>query len=273
MKLAKLVFLLAVLNHSLTVKAVVNLFEDSVEWDISDSLIYLPAYDEYCHWDQEKIWGKRQDFSTFEDTLKLTLVEDKCQFSSPFIGRITSDYGWRNHRPHYGVDLKLQMGDSVRAIFEGVVRIAKYSSSYGNVVVVRHQNGLETLYAHLSRILVAEGEVIDVGSLVGWGGSSGRSTGSHLHFEVRYLGEALDPSTLFEIDDHQFDLKSEVALLTNEAFNLAIQARKHRFHQVRRGESLWVLSRKYNISVRKLCALNGISRKSTLKIGQSIRYR
>ena len=256
-----------------SVQAHVHLFADSTEWDISDSLLFLPAYDDYCHWDQDQIWGKREDFSTFNDTLSLRLILDSCQFVSPYVGRVSSAYGWRHHRPHYGVDIKLQSGDPVKSMFEGVVRISRYSSSYGNVVVIRHQNGLETLYAHLSELLVEEGEVVDVGMLVGFGGNTGRSTGSHLHFEVRYLGEPLDPSHLFDIDDDLFELKSEQVELTAAAFALSIEAKKQRFHRVRRGESLWSLSRKYRVSIRKLCAMNGISRSSTLKIGQSIRYR
>lgn len=250
-----------------------TLFADSVEWDVTDSLIYLPAYDDYCHWEQATIWGKRENLAKMDGTFSLTLIEDSCQFKAPIFGRVTSEFGWRSHQPHYGIDLKLEKGDTICAVFEGVVRIAKYSPSYGNVVVIRHQNGLETLYAHLSAISVSAGDVVDVGHLIGLGGNTGRSSGSHLHFEVRYLGEPIDPHFIFQIADDVFALQSWDVDLSKEAFQLASEARKQRYHKVRSGESLWLISQKYNVSVRKLCALNGIGKKSTLRVGQKVRYR
>lgn len=249
-----------------------SLYTDTVAWDVTDSLMFLPAYDDYCHWEQGNIWRKSEDLTQMNDSVSLGLILDSCQFHAPIIGRLTSDYGWRRNRPHYGVDIKLQKGDSVGSVFEGVVRIAKYSSSYGNVVVVRHANGLETLYAHLSKLTVQPGDVVEAAAIVGLGGNTGRSFGSHLHFEVRYLGEPFDPKTVFELSDSSFSLKSDSLQLTAVNFALAKKARAIRIHRVRSGDSLWKISRRYGVSVAKLCRINGISRKKTLRIGQRIRY-
>lgn len=248
-----------------------SLYNDSSQWDISDSLMYLPAYDHYCHWEQSSIWGKRENLTKINENIKLKLIKDSCQFSAPVIGRVTSEYGWRKGRPHYGVDLKLQKGDRVASVFEGVVRIAKYSKSYGYVVVVRHANGLESLYAHLSKLLVTPGDVVDAGTIIGKGGNTGRSFGSHLHLEIRYLGEPFNPSEVFAITDSSFSLKQDDLSLSKQSFALAKKARETRYHRVSSGDSLWRISKKYHVSIGKLCRLNRMSRKKTLRIGQRLR--
>ena len=248
-----------------------SIYNDSAQWDISDSLMYIPAYDDYCHWEQSSIWGKRENLTKISNDINIALIQDSCQFSAPVIGRVTSQYGWRKGRPHYGVDVKLYKGDSVASIFEGVVRVAKYSRSYGYVVVVRHSNGLESLYAHLSKLMVRSGDVVEAGAIVGHGGNTGRSFGSHLHLEMRYLGEPFDPSKLFSITDSTFVLKSNDLVLNSESFKLAKKARSRQYHKVRSGDSLWRISKKYHVSIGKLCRLNKMSRKKTLRIGQRLR--
>lgn len=249
---------------------------DSVEvvpvWTINDSLINIPAYDEYCGFNQKSIWGEKIDLTKSSDTMHFELVHDSCDFHAPIVGRLTSSYGWRHNRPHYGVDVKCITGDTILNVFDGMVRISRYSSTYGHVVVVRHQNGLETLYAHLSKRSVTEGDFVEAGSLVGLGGNTGRSFGSHLHFEVRYLGEPIDPLDIFEISDSSFALKDSAFDLS--AGNLAFlkDVRKIKYHRVRSGDSLWRISKNYGVSINELCALNGISRKKTLSVGQMIRY-
>lgn len=264
-------FCLASFHSAKALPFSLSLYNDSSKWDVSDSLMYLPAYDDYCHWEQSSIWGKRENLTKISDDIKFNLIKDSCQFSAPIIGRLTSEYGWRKGRPHFGVDLKLQKGDSVASIFEGVVRIAKYSRSYGYVVVVRHPNGLESLYAHLSKLLVKSGDVVEAGSVIGKGGNTGRSFGSHLHLEVRYLGEPFDPAQIFSITDSSFALQKDMLTLNKHSFDLAKKARSRRYHRVRSGDSLWRISRKYHVSIGKLCRLNSISRKKTLKIGKRLR--
>ena len=120
----------------------------------------------------------------------------------PVHGTLSSRYGWRGKRPHRGIDIPLKIGDSVHSAFDGIVRVAEGSSrtgGYGNLVVVRHPNGLETYYGHLSQILVKENEVVSAGEVIGLGGSTGRSTGPHLHFETRYMGKAFDPERVVDV--------------------------------------------------------------------------
>lgn len=106
---------------------------------------------------------------------------------------ITSDYGNRDGRKHFGVDFRLTTGDPVYSIFCGKVRVAKFDADYGYVVVVRNYNMSESVYAHLSKILVEIGQEVRVGETIGQGGNTGRSTGAHLHFELRYKGFPINP--------------------------------------------------------------------------------
>lgn len=243
-----------------------------VIWNVNDSLYHVPAYDLYCGFNRKNIWGEKVDQTKKEDTTTIHILHDSCDFHSPWVGRLTSGYGWRHNRPHYGVDIKLQTGDSVRSVFDGMVRISRYSASYGNVVVVRHTNGLETLYAHLHKRVVKEGDEIFVGNILGLGGNSGRSYGSHLHFETRYLGEPINPLDIFHINDSTFEVKRDSLSLSSKSFNFLKEVRRIKHHRVRSGDSLWRISKRYGVSITKLCKLNGISRKKTLRIGQRIRY-
>ena len=241
-------------------------------WDINDSLYHIPSFDLYCGFDKKKIWGVKVDQTKKVDTTSIKLLHDSCDFHSPWVGRLTSGYGWRNNRPHYGVDIKLNTGDSVQTVFDGMVRISKYSSSYGHVIVVRHLNGLETLYAHLSKRLVQEGAEISTGDVLGLGGNTGRSFGSHLHFETRYLGEPIDPKDIFNINDSTFQVKSNSLMLNSSHFNFLKEVRRIKYHRVRSGDSLWKISKRYGVSINNMCRLNGINKKKTLRIGQRIRY-
>lgn len=246
--------------------------EKVIKWDISDSLYHIPAYDDYCGFDQNSIWGFKIDQTKKTDTSHFSIIHDSCDFHSPWTGRVTSGYGWRKNRPHYGVDIKLNTGDSVKNAFDGMVRISKYSRTYGNVVVVRHQNGLETLYAHLTKRLVKQGDKLSNGECLGLGGNTGRSFGSHLHFETRYLGEPINPMDVFEITDSTFQVKNNEFNLTAKNFAFVKEVRKIKYHRVRSGDSLWRISRRYGTSINRLCRLNKISRKKALRIGQKIRY-
>lgn len=117
--------------------------------------------------------------------------------------KITSNYGWRGRRPHEGIDVKVYIGDTIRAAFDGKVRIVDYNGSgYGYYVVIRHPNGLETLYGHLSKHLTKENQIVRAGEPIGLGGNTGRSSGSHLHFETRLLGKPINPALMFDFE-HQ----------------------------------------------------------------------
>ena len=119
-------------------------------------------------------------------------------YSLPCSGKKTSGFGKRWGKSHYGIDLGGDKGDLIYSTFDGVVRYAKYNhGGYGNLIVIRHYNGLETYYAHLSEIDVQPGTRIKAGMVIGEMGSTGHSRGDHLHFEIRILGYPIDPECLF----------------------------------------------------------------------------
>ena len=244
-----------------------------IGWDINDSLMNIPAYDIYCKWDTRDIHGYNFDLSKMEksESVSLELRREECDYHHPFRGRITSQFGERGARHHYGIDIKLYKGDPVQVAFEGVVRISQYSKSYGNVVVVRHNNGLETLYAHLSARKCKPGDHVESGKIIGLGGNTGRSTGSHLHFEVRYKGEPIDPNTL--IDWEAGALLYDKYELTAKDFEYLTEARSKKYHTIRSGNTLSGIASRYHLSVSALCRLNGMSRNSTIYAGRKIRVR
>lgn len=244
-----------------------------IGWDINDSLMNIPAYDTYCKWDTRDIHGYDFDLSKMgeKDSIALELRHEECDYHHPFRGRITSQFGERGARHHYGIDIKLYKGDPVKVAFEGVVRISQYSSSYGNVVVVRHNSGLETLYAHLSARKCKPGDHVESGKVIGLGGNTGRSTGSHLHFEVRYKGEPIDPNTL--IDWESGALLYDHYDLTAKDFQYLKEARSKKYHKIRSGDTLSGIASRYGASINTICRLNGMSRSSTIYAGRSIRVR
>lgn len=129
---------------------------------------------------------------------------DVSEYTTPCPGHITSNYGYRSRfrRNHYGIDLKLQVGDTVRAAFSGKIRLTKYEGrGYGYYVVMRHPNGMETVYGHLSRFLVKPDQVVKAGDPIALGGNTGRSTGAHLHFETRYMGIPINPAAIIDFEN------------------------------------------------------------------------
>jgi murein DD-endopeptidase MepM/ murein hydrolase activator NlpD len=244
---------------------------------VSDKLsldsVWLSAEDYYNIWDSQRVNPYKFNGLDYKDTTELTLFypEVGLVWENPLKKSvITSDFGLRRYRWHYGVDLRLTTGDSVKVAFDGVVRMANYDRpGYGNYVLVRHYNGLETLYGHLSKRLVNVGDEIKAGDLVGWGGSTGRSSGPHLHFEVRYQGNAIDPKDFFDFDTNC--LIDQKYTLTRASFAYLEEANKVIVHRVRSGDTLSGIGNRYGVSVTKLCRLNGISRNSVIRVGQRLR--
>ncbi|MDX9749827.1 MAG: M23 family metallopeptidase [Flavobacteriales bacterium] len=243
-------------------------------WDVNDSLARIPGYDIYCHWNTDRLFTHRDGVHLGSDTLMLHLAHEECDMAMPSPGHVTSPFGPRKGRMHQGVDLKLRTGDPVVTAFDGMVRISRYNKSYGHVVVVRHFNGLETLYAHLSKRHVKPGDLLHAGDTLGLGGNTGRSYGSHLHFEVRFLDQPIDPAEIFDLENgtlkaRTFDIhKGTFAAIAKAKADMA--ARK--YHTVRSGDTLSAISRRYGRSVAQLCRLNGIRSTSILRIGQRVRY-
>lgn len=253
---------------------------------LSDSLFTIPSYANYQNWDTQNIWHKKRNVNFQNDsTLIFRLIVDSCDFAFPTdIGRQTSPFGPRWGRLHAGLDLDLDTGDPVYSMFEGLVRISQYSDTYGNVVVVRHPNGLETLYAHMSARMVVAGQYVQAGNTLGLGGNTGRSYGAHLHFETRYLGNPFDPAYL--ITPNQKALKSTVFELTKKKLNAPTNPPAgptannnskgnsgNKYHTVKRGDTLSSIAAKNRTTVSKLCKLNKIKATTNLKIGQKIKVR
>lgn len=241
------------------------------DWDSIDSLRFIPAHVLYGSWETDAIFRKDLDPSNWSDTVTLQLSYSPCDNAMPVCGAVNSPFGSRHGRMHYGVDLDLVTGDPVVAAFEGMVRIARLHRTYGNVVVIRHANGLETLYAHLSRIDVTPGTMVEAGTPIGLGGSTGRSTGDHLHFEVRYLGQPIDPQRLFDVQDGR--LYSEAFTLHKGLFSGLGKSVKPtgQYHVVRKGDTLSAIARRSGTSVKTLCRLNRISTRTTLRVGRRLR--
>lgn len=217
-----------------------------------------------------------------------SFMVDLSQFVYPLdeLKRVNSRYGYRRRfrRMHYGIDISVRVGDTIRAAFDGKVRMVDFDRrGYGHYVVVRHTNGLETLYAHNSRVLIKENQIVRAGDPIALGGSTGRSTGPHLHFEARYLGQAINPDHL--IDFNTGVPKCEEYLCLASKYNggngrRAINRASHRtsisgvqMYRIRQGDTLSTIAKRHGTSVNKLCSLNNISSRTTLRVGRSIRVR
>tara|TARA_B110000503_G_scaffold143719_1_gene247605 strand:+ start:4989 stop:5912 length:924 start_codon:yes stop_codon:yes gene_type:complete len=234
-----------------------------------DSSIY-PSNSMYNKWDTYQLFNQESSDLKPGESRKLVLEDtiNECRFHNPFRGLITSNFGWRDGRSHNGIDIDLQVWDPVIAAFDGMVRISRSHNGYGRVVIIRHYNGLETLYAHLHRLKVKPGDIIEAGQVIGLGGSSGRSTGSHLHFEVRFKGRPLNPRSIIDFNNN--NLKSSNIKLIRTKYSYAAMPDGLNFHTVKRGESLYKIANVYGTSIEKLCTINGIKRNIPLQIGQKL---
>lgn len=253
--------------------------------DATDDLMEdHPADDIYnSNWTKETINPYHQPIDSIQDSIRINCAGFVMPIATPQTakdnaprGYITSKFGPRRYRYHYGTDIKVQIGDTIYNSWDGQVRIVRYDpKGYGNFVVVRHPNGLETVYAHLSRVLVEENEHITAGEVIGLGGNTGRSTGSHLHYEIRYLGNALNTELL--VDYKNFCMKDSVYLITKRSTFYHQQQLKEmqqaKYITVKQGDNLSVLARRYGTSVGALCRLNGIKETSIIRIGQRLRVR
>lgn len=235
-------------------------------YDYLRTVEYSDFPEEYNIWSDSKINPYQVNLTDMSDTVKI----DLSGYYPPSTKYVTSDFGFRRWRHHYGIDLKVHKGDSIYNAFDGIIRITKRARDYGYYVVVRHFNGLETLYAHLNKITVKPGDTLRAGLPLGLGGSTGRSTGYHLHFEVRYLGNPINPNDI--IDFKSATLKNSVLALNAQHFEYKKEIEKIRFWRVKSGDTLGRIAMRTGISISKLCSLNGIRRDSILRIGQRIRY-
>ena len=191
--------------------------------------------------------------------------------------KITSPFGPRWRRMHNGLDLKVNIGDTIVAAFDGKVRIVKYGRrGYGKYVVIRHDNGLETVYGHLSKQLVEENQLVKAGEVIGLGGNTGRSTGSHLHFETRFLGIAINPIYMFDFPKQDivadtYTFRKAKGVKRAGSHDTQVADGTIRYHKVKSGDTLSRIAKLRGVSVSTLCKLNRIKPTTTLRIGQVLR--
>ena len=256
-----------------------------------------PSADLYANWDNK--YAHRA--TELPETYKI----DLRHFTMPTTSRvITSNFGSRWGRQHKGLDIKVYIGDTIRAAFSGQVRIVRYEAGgYGKYIVIRHNNGLETIYGHLSKQLVEENQEVRSGEVIGLGGNTGRSTGSHLHFETRLCGVALNPALMFDFraqdvtgDYYAFNKEtydnestnatrlrgkqdSSTYASTNSSDDYATNKRttsgltdQISYHKVKKGETLERIAKKRGVTVEQICKLNHITKTMRLRPGQILRY-
>ena len=191
--------------------------------------------------------------------------------------KITSPFGPRWRRMHNGLDLKVNIGDTIVAAFDGKVRIVKYERrGYGKYVVIRHDNGLETVYGHLSKQLVEENQLVKAGEVIGLGCNTGRSTGSHLHFETRFLGIAINPIYMFDFPKQDivadtYTFRKAKGVKRAGSHDTQVADGTIRYHKVKSGDTLSRIAKLRGVSVSTLCKLNRIKPTTTLRIGQVLR--
>lgn len=248
------------------------------------------------YWDTTTLFPyKDVDMSGMPKSVVIDLVDSLTSYHCPYQGSVhpRGKYGPRRRRQHQGVDLPLKMGDPVYATFCGRVRISEYNKGgYGNLVIIRHDNGLETYYGHLSERMVEPDQWVEAGQIIGLGGSTGRSTGPHLHFETRYYGQSFDPERL--IDFKNGTLSRETFLLKKSFFSIysnagqdfddeianeeldkkeAAEKAAMQYHRIKSGDTLGAIARRYGTTVTNICRLNGIKSTTILRLGKSLRVR
>jgi murein DD-endopeptidase MepM/ murein hydrolase activator NlpD len=259
----------------------------------TESFYEAPAADLYDDWDNTHAHSHATELP---DSFRISLKN----FCMPTDSRVlTSNFGSRWGRQHKGLDIKVYIGDTIRAAFDGRVRVVRYEGrGYGKYVVIRHDNGLETYYAHMSKQLVEEDQDVRAGDPIGLGGNTGRSTGSHLHFETRLCGVALNPALMFDfrnqdvVDDYYvfhkstYQHDSQVATRLrgagvgtgNEDVELATAApaasyaQESRFHKVKKGETLYSIAKKRGTTVDTIMKLNHLKKNAKLKPGQILKF-
>lgn len=236
------------------------------------------------NWDNAKIHAYKGLDIKLPEEIEIILRDSVHKYCAPIKGMVRSGFKFRRRREHKGTDIPLTIGDPIRAAFDGKVRIVmttRNTGGYGNLVVIRHPNGLETYYGHLSKHNVQENDIVSAGEIIGYGGSTGRSTGPHLHFETRFMGQPFDPERIINFETGE--LRADTIMLKNHYFNIyshygqtdeeSIEASKRKLHTIKSGDTLGAIARKYGTTVKRICQLNGFSANKTLRIGQRIIVR
>ena len=250
---------------------------DSVEihYSLLNEALMIPSNELYPTWENHGVHYAAK----MPDSLRI----DLRNFVMPTTNtKVTDVFGYRprRRRAHNGLDIKVQRGDTIRAAFDGKVRITAYQRrGYGHYVVIRHNNGLETVYAHLQSKLVTQDQKVKAGDPIGLGGNSGRSTGPHLHFETLLMGKALNPAFFFDFKNqtttgNQYTYyRPGIRRYDAKSGKMIVEGPEPKYHKVRSGESVSTIARKHGVAQRTIYKLNGINSKTVLRVGQSLRYQ
>lgn len=228
-------------------------------------------------WNPVRFNNYGYDVTKLEDSVEIDLQG----FVFPFKGKKGSGFGPRfllGHSFHYGLDIDLNVGDTVVAAMDGIVRISRYDrGGFGKCITIIHKNGLETVYAHHSALLVKEGQEVKAGSPIALGGSTGLSTGPHLHFEMRFMGAQFDPARVIDYDSlrvkqpkFMIDASWFEHFDAHKRTNIALSG-AGKYHVVRSGDTLGAIANRYRTNVSRICRLNGISSRTILRPGKRLR--
>lgn len=233
----------------------------------------IPSDDMYPTWSNSVVHYN----SAMPDSFRIDLRNYVMPTSNT---KITDIFGYRpnRRRVHQGLDIKVQTGDTIYAAFDGKVRVTSYQRrGYGHYIVIRHNNGMETLYAHLSKKLVKANQNVKAGDPIGLGGNTGRSSGSHLHFETILMGKSLDPALMFDFKnqsmtgEHYMYRKPGSKYIENGKVKIAGPEKK--YHKVKSGDTIEKIARKYGVSQKRIFELNGLKSNSIIRPGQTLRYQ
>lgn len=236
----------------------------------NDGFAFFPGQRYYGSWNTRMLFPYPDSLYKSDTLIDLDLSPAiSGPFVYPFNGTFTSGYGWRDSAFHRGIDIDLNRGDTVHAAFTGMVRFAGKQGGYGNVVIIRHYNGLETVYAHLWKIKVKPGDIVTSGQLVGLGGNTGHSTGTHLHFEIRFRGVAINPAYFISISERKLLCEKVSLVRTKQGY--AVRPMNLIYHTVQRGDNITKIAQQYGRTVKDIRNFNGWDSNPRLKQGQQVR--
>lgn len=270
-------------------KEQIKLVEKSAFIDLIDDI--EPEIDIYTEG-----WNSKRVNPFNESQVPNSMAIDVTGYHMPCVGPVTSNYGYRAKfgRMHKGIDLGIRNNDTIRAAFDGKVRLTNYEAKgYGNYIIVRHPNGLETVYGHLNKALVKPDQVVKAGQAIGLGGSTGRSTGPHLHFETRFMGYAINPSAIFDFNNRT--IHTDTYTFSKKTYtqprnfapkgNLAAKEQSDKTnaykgadkqvatYTVKKGDTLSSIARSYGLSATTLRKINNLEVADVIKAGQVLKLK
>lgn len=284
--------------------------EEDAQFSGSDNMVNIASY--YSVWDTKSLDPYGLPAKEFDELIPIKLYdESEGRNWSKVLDKtvLTSHFGWRFKRWHKGTDLDLETGDAVYAPFDGIVRIAGVHSGYGRTLILRHYNGLETLYGHLSKIHFEPNTIVKAGEEIAKGGNTGRSSGSHLHYETRYEGNQFDPENIYNFAVNPMQIRNQEFILSSKMYDylrggssrlsssqlsssstnsqveedtedieddeeeIPTKIEKKTWYKVTRGDNLTEIARKFHTSVAEICRLNKISSYKKITPGMKLRVR